>query len=213
MEPTLPPAIDRRSFLSLFGKGTEASPEPQSSVIEHEDGAYESKLYQGRIGSYLEWPRFSLTDHHGRQRDLQRDVIAGQPVVLNFFYTKCKGSCPVTMGRMIELAEHVADARRTTRFISVSLEPEVDTPSVLADYAKVVLPAGADWHLLNAKADTLNELRRYLGFYDLNPAVDADPRRHAAMVLIGDERTHRWITLPAISTLRQWRSALARCAA
>ena len=103
--------------------------------------------------------------------------------------------------------------QRPARFVSITLEPEEDTPAVLAEYARDVLPREADWHLLTTSQPTLKALRQYLGFYDLDPTVDADPRRHAAMVLMGDTRTHRWLTLPAVSTLRQWRSTLSRCIA
>jgi protein SCO1/2 len=161
----------------------------------------------------MQWPAFALVNQHGRKVDLHRDILAGHPVVLSFFYTKCKGSCPVTTGRMMSLATLLAEQQRPARFVSITLEPEEDTPAVLAEYAHDVLPSDTDWHLLTGEKDTITVLRRHLGFYDLNPIIDADPRRHAAMVLIGDTRTHRWITLPAISTLRQWRSALRRCIA
>ncbi|MBL9153252.1 MAG: SCO family protein [Verrucomicrobiales bacterium] len=213
MDPSLTqPASGRRDFLSFLLPLARQKYE-DTPIVTHEDGYYETRLHQGRIGSYLEWPAFAATDHQGRTVDIHRDVIAGQPVVLSFFYTRCKGSCPVTTGRMIDLAATMEAAGRRVRFISITLEPEFDTPAELATYAKNVLPEKADWRLLHTLPETLIQLRRHFGFYDLNPAIDADPRRHAAMVLIGDDRTHRWITLPAIATLRQWRSALSRCAA
>ena len=211
MEPPVK-SIDRRSFFSFSWKKN-AEPTPPTTAITHEEGGLETQLLNGRVASYLRWPSFALTNHRSQRVDLHRDVLAGHPVVLSFFYTQCKGSCPVTTGRMMELERLLRAQKRPVRFVSISLEPEEDTPAVLAEYARHVIPTEADWHLLTTDAQTLKGLRQHLGFYDLDPAVDADPRRHAAMVLMGNDATHRWFTLPAMSTLRQWRSTLSRCTA
>lgn len=217
---TITPAapLTRRGFFSpsVWRQSAAASSKPAASAqpaIHHEDGDFETHLVDGRLASHMSWPAFSLVDHRGRAVDLHRDIIAGHSVVLSFFYTQCKGSCPVTTSRMTDLAEVLGAQGRAVRFISITLEPDEDTPTVLGEYARDVLPAAADWHLLTGAKATITALRRHLGFYDLNPAIDADPRRHAAMVLMGNDRTHRWITLPAISSPRQWRSALSRCMA
>jgi protein SCO1 len=182
----------------------------------HQDEPLETRLdpATGTLLSYERWPVFPLVDATGRQVDLHRDLIAGHTVVIVFFYTQCRGSCPVTTGRLINLWASLANSQRSqVRFISVSLEPWTDTPPVLASWAADIVPSDADWHLLTGDAQVITSLRRHLGFYDLDPAVDANPRRHAAMVMMGNDRTHRWLSLPAVATLRQWRSTLSRCCA
>lgn len=208
MEPI---TTSRREFFTFAW--TRASVAPPSNGVRHEDGGYESQLVDGRLTSYVEWPDFALTNQRHERVDLHRDVLAGRCVVLSFFYTQCKGSCPITAGRMGELAKVVQEQQRRVRFISISLEPEEDTPEALAAYAAEKTPANADWHLLTGDRAVITAVRRHLGFYDLNPALDADPRRHAAMVLMGNDCTHRWLTIPAVASLRQWRSTLSRCIA
>jgi protein SCO1 len=213
-ETATAPATDRRSFLTALLPGFLApgSPPAPPPAAAHED-THDTLLKNGRIVSYLTWPRFALTDQRGNSVDLYRDVIAGRTVIVSFFYTQCKGSCPVTMRRMLDLHTHLHQRSTPVRFLSITLEPDIDTPRELRSYAADTLPPGSDWHLLTGPLPTITALRRHLGFYDLDPAIDADPRRHAAMVLMGNDTTHRWLSLPAIATPRQWRSTMHRCLA
>ncbi|MEZ5329054.1 MAG: SCO family protein [Verrucomicrobiales bacterium] len=172
---------------------------------------HDTSLGAGAVRSFIEWPEFSLTNQDGKRVDFHRDIIVGRSVVLSYFYTHCDGSCPGTTQRMAELCELVGTLGVPVRFVSVSLKPHEDTPSELRAYARDVVPKGGDWHFLTGSYEEVTTLRHHLGFYELNPDIDRIPSRHSAMVLIGDDTTHRWLPLPAVAPLRQWRSVLARC--
>lgn len=175
---------------------------------------YETSLGQAWVESHVNWPTIQLSNQQASSIDLYRDLVAQRQVVINFFYTRCSGNCPVTMGRMIKLARSLSPAeRQATTFISVSLDAKRERPEDLASYARSVLPEDVDWQFLCGPQETVDGLRRYLGFYELNEATDAIPRSHASMVLFGNDQSHRWIALPAVSTFRQWRSVLARVSA
>lgn len=175
---------------------------------------YETSLGKAWVESHVRWPSIQLLNQRSKSLDLYHDLIAQQRVIINFFYTRCTGNCPVTMGRMIKLARNLSvDQRRNTKFISISLDATRERPEDLASYADSVLPEDVDWQLLCGPQETVDQLRRYLGFYELNEATDAIPRSHASMVLFGNDLSHRWIALPAVSTFRQWRSVLARVSA
>lgn len=214
-ETATAPVSSRRGFFSALLPGflSRSSNESTTARLAHPEDTHDTLLKNGRIASYVTWPQFPLTDQHGASIEFHRDVVANRAVVISFFYTQCKGSCPVTMERMLNLHTYLTRRGSPVRFISITLEPDQDTPAALSDYAANMLPEGSDWHLLTGSLATLTALRRHLGFYDLNPVIDRDPRRHAAMVLMGNDSTHRWLSLPAIATQRQWRSTLLRCLA
>ncbi|MBX3743501.1 MAG: SCO family protein [Akkermansiaceae bacterium] len=201
------------SVLAAAGNETEETltpPAPQAGGPA--EGITRLDPATGALLSMETWPDFALTDAKGRVVDLHRDLIQGKTVVLTFFYTNCKGSCPATTGRLVDLWHAMGPAtRERVRFISVSVEPHLDTPAALVEWASDTVPDGADWHLLTGALADITRLRHFVGFYDLDPAVDADPRLHAAMVMMGNDRTHRWLSLPAESSSRQWRSTLSRC--
>lgn len=213
-ETAASPVSDRRGFLSaLLPSFLSLRPGTSAVPPHHNDDTHDTLLKNGRVSSYVTWPHFPLTDHHGSSIDFHRDVVCDRAVVISFFYTQCKGSCPVTMGRMLDLHTYCTQRSSRVRFISITLEPDQDTPAVLRDYAADILPKGGDWHLLTGSLSIITALRKHLGFYDPNPEIDRDPRRHSAMVLMGNDASHRWLALPAIATERQWRSTLYRCLA
>lgn len=89
-------------------------------------------------------PAFALTDHTGAPFGLEG--LRGQPWVANFIFTRCPTVCP-------ELSRHMADLQARTedlpgvQLVSFSVDPEFDTPPVLAEYARRV-GAGPRWRFL-----------------------------------------------------------------
>jgi protein SCO1/2 len=118
-------------------------------------------------------------------------------------FTTCRGSCLTTSEtvRELRLALGPVFGKRLT-FASFTLEPAVDTPGRLREYAArygADRPAAElpDWHFLTGAQADIDRLRRSLGLYDLNPAVDADLTQHASVLLFGNDGRDRWAVLPA----------------
>ncbi len=88
------------------------------------------------IGENL--PDFTLLDQEGRTVSASR--FRGKQVVLNFIFTRCPvaNMCPAATLRMMEL-QKAARAAGVANFelVSISLDPEYDTPGVLKEYAEV----------------------------------------------------------------------------
>jgi len=88
---------------------------------------------------------FTLTDRSGRSVSLSD--LAGSPWVADFIFTRCTGLCPILSDHMRKLQE-VLHARADVRLVSISVDPQHDTPKVLAAYAE---RNGADpgrWYFL-----------------------------------------------------------------
>ena len=75
---------------------------------------------------------------------------------------------------------------------SISLQPEFDTPEVLADYARSH-DVGPGWLLLTGKPADIELLRHRLGFVESNPVEDANLEAHIGAVRIANVPMHRWI--------------------
>jgi len=152
-------------------------------------------------------PDALLENHRGERVRLVSDLLADRAVIVNTMFTVCRGSCPGTSQALHDLRPALWPIFGPRLVIlSFTLEPEVDTPEVLRDYAAaygadtraVHLP---DWQFLTGTPDAIERMRRGLGLYDLDPAVDRDPTRHAAVLLCGNPLHDRWAILP--SALRQ----------
>lgn len=96
-------------------------------------------------GAFGSVPSFTLRNQQGRavtDRDLR-----GTPFVANFIFTRCPTSCPLLTAKFKLLQERVDPSIRA-RFVSISVDPEHDTSSVLADYARKYDADPARWWFL-----------------------------------------------------------------
>lgn len=94
-------------------------------------------------------PAFTLTDHTGAPFGGQ--ALRGRPWVANFIFTRCPTVCPVLSQHMADVQERTADLP-DVQLVSFSVDPEHDTPPVLADYARRV-GAGPRWRFLTGSYD------------------------------------------------------------
>jgi protein SCO1/2 len=106
---------------------------------------------QGEFGSV---PAFSFTDQRGKtltNRDLQ-----GQPWIANFVFTRCPSVCPLLTAKFKALQGKLSDVQ-DVQFVSFSVDPEHDTPQVLAEYAQKYEADPARWHFLTGPLDAIEQ--------------------------------------------------------
>jgi protein SCO1/2 len=136
--------------------------------------------------------------HDGRTLHFYNDVLKGKIVLINFFFTDCDAICPLMMENLANVQELLGSRVGTEIFMaSISLQPEHDTPEVLAAYAKTY-GIGPGWVLLTGKKGGIELLRHRLGFVDSDKVEDADPEQHIGTVRIANEPMHRWAMSPAL---------------
>ena len=144
-----------------------------------------------------------LLTHEGKIVRFYDDLLSGKLVVVNMMYTSCTGICPANTAALKALQQALGErVGRDIFMYSLSLRPAFDTPAALRDYARRY-DTGPGWTFLTGKPDEVDTIRRKLGFYDSNPAFDADISRHTGMVRIGNLRTSRWCMAPVLGSTRQ----------
>jgi protein SCO1/2 len=140
-------------------------------------------------GDYF--PNVTLTTHTGETVRFFDDLIEGKVVVVNFIYTTCPDACPLETARLAEVQAILGDrVGRDTFFYSISIDPETDTPEVLAEYARRY-GAGPGWLFLTGRASDVALLRTKLGLYD--PEGETNLSQHRLTMLIGNQATGRWM--------------------
>lgn len=81
---------------------------------------------------------FRFTNWDGRE--VSRDSLAGKVVVVDFVFTTCSGLCPVMSQSMARVQQGIRDTdaidASKLRLLTISTDPETDTPERLAAYAK-----------------------------------------------------------------------------
>ena len=79
-------------------------------------------------------PGFALTDQ--AERPLALEELRGRTVLLDFIFTRCSGPCPILTSTHVAAERLLSpDLLERTRFVSISVDPERDTPQDLAAYA------------------------------------------------------------------------------
>lgn len=134
-------------------------------------------------------PGVTLVDADGKRVAL-RDALAGpEPVAVQFIFTTCGTICPV-------LTQTAAAARRAMpalRVVSVSIDPDEDTPPRLAAYAKQH-GAGDGWRFLTGSADDIVAVQRAFD------ACDGSKMRHRPLTFVRASAQGAWTRLEGAFT-------------
>jgi cytochrome oxidase Cu insertion factor (SCO1/SenC/PrrC family) len=102
-------------------------------------------------------PDFTLIDS-GERRVALND-LRGRVWVADFFFTYCAGPCPVMSRRMRELRQLLKEEKMDDVVcVSVSVDPDRDTPKVLAEYAEMMKAEPGRWLFLTGKKQQIYDL-------------------------------------------------------
>jgi protein SCO1/2 len=100
-------------------------------------------------------PPFSLTESSGRT--VTNDDLHGKVWVADFIYTTCPGPCPIISASMARLQQKLAGDNRV-QFVSFSVDPQDDTPAVLAAYANRFEADRQKWWFLTGPKQQMFDL-------------------------------------------------------
>lgn len=90
-------------------------------------------------------PDFSFTTQEGKT--FTRADLAGKIWIADFIFTSCMGPCPMMTARMLEISSKLAK-NPDVKLVSVTVDPEHDTPEVLAKYAANIHADPHQWFFL-----------------------------------------------------------------
>ncbi|MEC7584146.1 MAG: SCO family protein [Planctomycetota bacterium] len=139
------------------------------------------------------FPNVELITHEGEKVRFFDDLIKDKVVVINFIYTNCPDACPMETSRLAEIQAILGErVGKDTFFYSITIDPERDTPEVLANYRKRY-GCGPGWTFLWGSQEDVTLLRRKLGLY--NPARLQSETDHEINLVTGNQATGRWMSL------------------
>jgi protein SCO1/2 len=100
-------------------------------------------------------PEFDLLDQTGAKVSLA--TWRGEPWIVDFVFTRCGGQCPLLTQRMKKLAALLPPG---VRLASISVDPEYDTPEILAAYARDQGAVDPRWAFLTGPPERVRALIR-----------------------------------------------------
>ncbi|HEX8130500.1 MAG TPA: SCO family protein [Pyrinomonadaceae bacterium] len=127
-----------------------------------------------------------LINQNGDRMRLYSDVLKNRVVVVNAFFATCQGSC-LPMNRNLEKLQEAFKERmgKDLYIVSISVDPTVDTPQALKEYAKK-LNAVPGRLFLTGKKENVD-----WALYKLGQYVE-QREQHTNIFIIGNERTGLW---------------------
>lgn len=100
---------------------------------------------------------FELVNQNGEW--ITQEDYKGKVYVVDFFFTRCKGICPVMTKNMVFLQEKFED-NEDLMFLSISVTPDIDSVSALRDYADEKGIDDENWNVTTGEKRHIYELAR-----------------------------------------------------
>lgn len=148
---------------------------------------YDNHRHKRRVESYL-IPDVTLIDQNNRQVRLIDYLKTDKPIILEFIYTACTTVCPVMMVKFANLQRRLEPDTEQALLISISIDPENDTPEVLSSYREHY-QAQPGWDFLTG---SVQDIRKVMAAFNTQPT---DMATLDSPVLLRPAGINQWVRL------------------
>jgi len=138
-------------------------------------------------------PDVKVLDQNGQPLNFYSDLIKGRNVAINFIFTTCTNVCPVLTATFRRVQVELEKSQSDIKLISVSVDPTIDTPERLRDFAGK-FKIGPGWTFVTGEKSNIDTLLRQLG------AGVGNKNDHTSMILIGNDTANVWTRTYGLSS-------------
>ena len=119
-------------------------------------------------------PEFTLTNQDGKRLALKD--LRGKALAITFIFASCVDTCPLLTAKMAGIQNKLGNAfGPQVNFVSITVDPERDTPEVLKRYAEGHKANPTGWAFLTGTAAEIRDVaKRYGVYYKKTPRGDVD---------------------------------------
>lgn len=141
-------------------------------------------------------PDVKLVREDGKAVSLRTELNDGRPVFLTFIYTACTTVCPVASQTFSQLQDALGSERSRVHLVSISIDPEQDTPSRLKDYARR-FGAGPEWQHYTGTTEASIAAQRAFDVYR------GDKMNHNPVTLVRAAPGQPWLRIDGFVTAKE----------
>jgi len=132
------------------------------------------------------FPNLPVVTQDGKTLKFYDEVIKDKIVLISFIYTNCPDICPLTTARIAQVEDELGEmVGRDIFFISMTVDPERDTPERLKEFA-TAFDAGPGWLFLTGKPQDIRAINYKLG--DRSRTLS----EHRNEIVLGNDTTGEW---------------------
>ena len=118
------------------------------------------------------------------------DVLKDKVVLINFIFTNCGDACPMATHKMTMVRDRLEGSMgNPVFFLSISIDPERDTPAAMKEFARQHKADHEGWLFLTGKPQDLNHIVKKLGQYS------DDVEMHSTLMLAGNVKKRHWMKI------------------
>jgi protein SCO1/2 len=174
----------------------DATAQEEGSHDHHHDHSahqrmMEQRTYARSVHAY-DVPAVTLLDQDGREVPLASLLGSPEPVALNFIFTTCPTICPVMTATLAHMHRALGTDRNGLRTVSISIDPDYDTPAVLKTYA-AHHDAGSEWQFLTGRADRIIEVQKAFDAYTGSKV------NHRPLTLLKGSGSKTWVRIDGLA--------------
>jgi protein SCO1 len=138
-------------------------------------------------------PVVRLRAHSGPAIDFASSLDEQRPALLNFIFTSCTTVCPPLSQTFAAVQERLGARRELLQMVSVSIDPEHETPGRLRDYA-ARFGAGSQWRFFTGSAEGVDAVQRAFNVYR------PDKMGHTPVTFVRPKGSRQWVRLDGYAT-------------
>lgn len=138
-------------------------------------------------------PPVELVRDDGKAVSLVDELNDGRPVILTFIYTSCTTICPMISQTLERLQGELGSDRDKVHIVSISIDPEEDTPARLKAYAER-FGAGPEWQHYTGTVDASIAAQRAFNVYR------GDKMNHAPVAFLRAAPGKQWMRIDGFAT-------------
>ena len=157
--------------------------------------AMENTAKNVSVHSY-ELDNLAATTMQAARTDLLSTMDTGNAVLLNFIFTSCTTICPVQTATFAHVQTLLGDDVTNVTMISVSIDPEYDSPERLVEYAEQ-FRSGPQWQFLTGSNDEMIVIQRAFDAYM------GSKMSHQPLVLIRGADHDDWVRIDGMASAKQ----------
>ncbi|GEN74989.1 SCO family protein [Chryseobacterium hagamense] len=141
-------------------------------------GYFKKNLY-----TVMKVPDFELTDQNNR-KITNKDML-GKVYLVEFFFSRCPTICPVMNTNMSAIEEQINDPE--FGIVSISIDPENDTPKLLKEHAERIGVKSPNWHFLTGNREYIGKLADQFNIYVGDKEDESESLNHSGMIALVDK--------------------------
>lgn len=189
----------------MVGCGTSWSSGQQAAATHHPEQV-QTKEQSNRTArpTKVSIPDAPVLDQDGRRLHFYSDLVKGKTVAINFVFTTCTTICPPMTANFAKVQKMMLErGEKDFQLISVSVDPENDSPARLKAYADL-FHAKPGWTFVTGTRAELEPVWKAFGVFSGGAKED-----HAPTVVIGNDAQHTWTYASGLTSPAKLVNAIA----